>query len=125
MVQPEEGCWHQWSSCQSSDIANQAAPSLHGFPKGLGLSQPLSHLLLVIRRVRQHRGHVEHDLVVLVGGVERVCACGIRCIQTVGDTKRTGGVWVTLTGPVVLACTYFSQATSLCPGNEVQGPHPW
>lgn len=34
------------------------------------MSQPLSHLLLVIRRVRQHRGHVKHDLMVLVGGVE-------------------------------------------------------
>lgn len=71
--------------------------------KRLGLSQPLSHLLLVIRRVRQHRGHVEHDLMVLVGGVERVCARGIRCSQTIGDTKRTWGVWVTSTGQVFLA----------------------
>lgn len=50
-----------------------------------------SHLLLVIGGVRQHRGHVEHDLVVLVCGVEGVRARGIRCGQGVGDTEGDQG----------------------------------
>lgn len=44
-----------------------------------GSPEPPSHLLLVIGGVRQHRGYVEHDLMVLVRGVEGVRACGIRC----------------------------------------------
>lgn len=36
-----------------------------------------SHLLWVVGHVRQHGGHVEHDLIALVGGVEGVGACGI------------------------------------------------
>lgn len=36
-----------------------------------------SHLLWVVGHVWQHGGHVEHDLIALVGGVEGVGACGI------------------------------------------------
>lgn len=50
-----------------------------------------SHLLLVIGGIRQHCGHVEHDLVVLVHGVEGVRARGIRCGQGVGDTGGEKG----------------------------------
>lgn len=50
-----------------------------------------SHLLLVIGGVRQHRGHVEHDLVVLVRGVQGVRACGIRCGQGFRDTEGEQG----------------------------------
>lgn len=36
-------------------------------------------LLPVVGRVGQHCGYVEHQLVVLVGGVERMRARGVRC----------------------------------------------
>lgn len=36
-------------------------------------------LLPVVGCVGEHGGHVEHQLIVLVGGVERVYACGVRC----------------------------------------------
>lgn len=39
----------------------------------------LADLLPVVGCVRQHCGHMEHQLVVLVGGVERVRARGVRC----------------------------------------------
>ena len=38
-----------------------------------------TYLLFVVRRVGQQRGHVEHDLVVLVGRVQGVRAGGVRC----------------------------------------------
>lgn len=67
-----------------------------------GSPEPPSHLLLVIGGVRQHRGYVEHDLMVLVRGVEGVRACGIRCGRGVGDTagKQGESGWL---GPVVPA----------------------
>lgn len=37
-----------------------------------------SHLLSVVGRVGQECGHVEHQLIVLVSGVERVSAGGVR-----------------------------------------------
>lgn len=92
MVQPE-GRAAGFSRAQTKVLIpcnTQVTPS-----EAAQKSQPLTHLLLVIRRVRQHRGHVKHDLMVLVSGVERVCARGIRCGQTVGDTKRTWVVRVT------------------------------
>lgn len=36
-----------------------------------------SHLLWVVGHVRQHGGHVEHDLIALVGGIQGVGASGI------------------------------------------------
>lgn len=36
-----------------------------------------SHLLWVVGHVWQHGGHVEHDLIALVGGVQGVGASGI------------------------------------------------
>lgn len=36
-----------------------------------------AHLLWVVGHVRQHGGHVEHDLIALVGGVQGVCSRGI------------------------------------------------
>ena len=36
-------------------------------------------LLSVVGRVGEHGGHVKHQLVVLIGGVERVRARGVRC----------------------------------------------
>lgn len=36
-----------------------------------------AHLLPVVGRVGQHGGHVEHQLVVLVGGVKRVSSCRV------------------------------------------------
>ena len=36
-------------------------------------------LLSVVGCVGEHGGHVEHQLVVLIGGVERVCAGGVSC----------------------------------------------
>lgn len=50
-----------------------------------------SHLLLVIGGIRKHRGHVKHDLVVLVRGVEGVCTRGIRCGQGVENRERNLG----------------------------------
>lgn len=38
----------------------------------------LTDLLSVVGCVREHGGHVKHQLVVLVGGVERVRASGVR-----------------------------------------------
>lgn len=43
-----------------------------------------SHLLGVVGHVGQHGGHVEHDLVALVGGVQRV---GARRISWRKSTK--------------------------------------
>ena len=34
-----------------------------------------THLLPVVGGVGQQRRHMEHELIVLVGGVERVCSC--------------------------------------------------
>lgn len=45
----------------------------------------LTDLLFVVGCVREHGGHVKHQLVVLVGGVERVCASGVRW-----KTKQAG-----------------------------------
>lgn len=39
----------------------------------------LTHLLSVVGCVGEHGGHVKHQLVVLIGGVERVCARGVSC----------------------------------------------
>lgn len=38
----------------------------------------VTDLLSVVGCVREHGGHVKHQLVVLVGGVQRVCASGVR-----------------------------------------------
>lgn len=38
----------------------------------------MTDLLSVVGCVREHGGHVKHQLVVLVGGVERVRASGVR-----------------------------------------------
>lgn len=40
-----------------------------------------AHLLSVAGRVRQHGGHVEHELVVFVRRVEGVSPCGVSCRQ--------------------------------------------
>lgn len=50
-------CWHRWRVyvCVRSAV----------------------YLLPVIGCVGEHGGHVEHELIVLVGGVEGVCACGV------------------------------------------------
>lgn len=42
-------------------------------------SVEFTDLLSVVWCVGEHGGHVEHQLVVLIGGVERVCACGVGC----------------------------------------------
>jgi len=43
------------------------------------------YLLSVIGRVGEHGGHVKHQLVVLVGRVKRVCACGVSCNREQDD----------------------------------------
>ena len=42
------------------------------------MAEGATDLLSVVRGVREHGGHVKHQLVVLVGGVERVRASGVR-----------------------------------------------
>ena len=59
-------------------------PKFLAFP--VAQSVPV-YLLLVVGGVGQQRGHVEHDLVVLVGGVQRVCTGGVRCAK-----EKAGGV---------------------------------
>lgn len=39
----------------------------------------LTNLLSVVGCIGEHGGDVKHQLIVLVGGVERVCARGVRC----------------------------------------------
>ena len=39
----------------------------------------VSYLLFVVGGVGQHGGDVEHDLIVLAGGVEGVGSCGVSC----------------------------------------------
>lgn len=46
-----------------------------------------THLLLVLFGVRQHGGHVEHDLVALVESIDRVDPCGVIC-KTRTRTER-------------------------------------
>lgn len=46
-------------------------------PSHLHFNQQLTYLLLVVGRVRQHGGHMEHDLVILVGGEQGVSAGGV------------------------------------------------
>lgn len=81
---------------QSSGQGPAHAAPLPGSP------EPPSHLLLIIGGVWQHRGYVEHDLMVLVRRVEGVRARGIRCGRGVGDTEGKQGEsgWL---GPVVPA----------------------
>lgn len=38
-----------------------------------------SYLLRIIGHVWKHGGHVKHDLVVLIGGIQRVCSSRVRC----------------------------------------------
>lgn len=38
-----------------------------------------THLLSVVGCIGEHGGHMKHQLVVLIGGVERVCASGVSC----------------------------------------------
>lgn len=45
---------------------------------GLEMVEGVTDLLSVVGGVGEHGGHVKHQLVVLVGGVERVCASGVR-----------------------------------------------
>lgn len=45
---------------------------------GLAVVEGVTDLLSVVGCVREHGGHVKHQLVVLVGGVERVHAGGVR-----------------------------------------------
>lgn len=49
-------------------------------------ARQFADLLPVVGRVGQHGGHMEHQLIVLVGGVERVCARGVRCKHKRGYT---------------------------------------
>lgn len=52
-----------------------------------------SHLLGVVGHVRQHGGHMEHDLVALVGGVQGMSACRIGWRREIKDfTTDTVGL---------------------------------
>lgn len=77
-----------------------------------------SHLLLVIGGVRQHCGHVKHDLVVLVHGVEGVCARGIRCGQGIENRGREKSGWLE---PTIPACSLGP----LCPPQPQQVDNPF
>lgn len=45
---------------------------------GPAMAEGATDLLSVVGCVREHGGHVKHQLVVLVGGVKRVRASGVR-----------------------------------------------
>lgn len=83
------------------------------------LSPGPSHLLLVIGGVRQHRGHVKHDLVVLVHGVEGVCARGIRCGQGVENRGREKSEWLK---PTIPTCNLGLFAPPPPPPQQVDNP---